>query len=542
MRKVTKGKLQTNAPTNEVSDQMKRHHKSSVRTRRLSAVVAGLAAAALLPFAVAPAGAVSFSNPAPINIPLPPLGQLYTPAELYPSTISVSGFTGTVTDVNVTLCGFTATFPSDVNVMLVAPGGVNAMIMSDVGGNGGTEGDPNPEQHDRPVSNLTLTLDDQAANPLPADSQLTSGTWRPVDDDIGEYPLNENPDEDQFPFPAPAHSGNVALSSFNGINPNGTWQLWVFDDFPAQPADGEFVLPNFSCGWSIDITSSGGGPTTTIGESTTSTAPTTTTTAPPAEPVPPVADFDGDGDTDVSVYRPANGLWFVSGGSISSFGTTGDIPVPGDYDGDGDTDVAVFRPANGYWFVQGGGITQFGTAGDIPVPADYDGDGDTDIAVFRPSSGFWFVNGGAIAQFGASGDIPVPGDYDGDGDADFAVFRPSSGTWFIQGQATVSFGASGDIPVPADYDGDGDVNIAVFRPSNGVWFFRQGNTALAWGTSGDIPVPGDYNGDGDAEVAVFRPSNGVWFVHDGPTVAFGTSGDVPLPLPDAIRRFFFPPL
>ena len=363
--------------------------------------MAAVATAAIVPFAMGPAGAVSFSNRAPINIPLPPLGQLYTPAEPYPSNISVSGFTGTVTDVNVTLCGLNATFPSDVNVMLVAPNGANAMIMSDVGGNGGVEGDPNPEQHDIAVSDLNLTLDDAAANPLPADSQLTSGTWRPVDDDTGELPLNENPDEDQFPFPAvPTNGSNVALSTFNGVAADGTWKLYVFDDYPAQPADGEFVLPHFSCGWSIDITTSGGGPTTTLGGSTTTVAPTTTTTAPPSEPVPPVADFDGDGDTDVSVFRPASGYWFVSGGSTTSFGTTGDIPVPGDYDGDGDTDVAVYRPSSGYWFVQGGGITKFGTSGDIPVPGDYDGDGDTDMAVFRPSTGYWFVNGGPIVSFG----------------------------------------------------------------------------------------------------------------------------------------------
>jgi hypothetical protein len=51
---------------------------------------------------------------------------------------------------------------------------------------------------------------------------------------------------------------------------------------------------------------------------------------------------------------------------------------------------------------------------------------------------------------------------------------------------------------------------------------------VAWGTSGDIPVPGDYDGDGDDDIAVFRPSSGYWFVQGGPTVAFGTSGDLPV--------------
>jgi hypothetical protein len=163
----------------------------------------------------------------------------------------------------------------------------------------------------------------------------------------------------------------------------------------------------------------------------------------------------------------------------------------GDYDGDGDTDVAVFRPSNGYWFVQGGITTGWGTNGDIPVPGDYDGDGDTDIAVFRPSTGVWFVNGGAITAWGTNGDIPVPGDYDGDGDTDIAVFRPSTGVWFVNGGPTIAWGTSGDIPVPGDYDGDGDTDVAVFRPSNGYWFVN-GGALSQFGTNGDIPLPLPY--------------------------------------------------
>src|SRR5690606_23017969 len=108
----------------------------------------------------------------------------------------------------------------------------------------------------------------------------------------------------------------------------------------------------------------------------------------------------------------------------------------GDFDGDGDTDIAVFRRTSGRWYIEGTpGSVQWGVANDIPVAADYDGDGDTDMAVFRPSTGRWYVNGiaGSI-QWGSGGtDIPVPGDYDGDGSADIAVFRTTSGRWYIDG-------------------------------------------------------------------------------------------------------------
>lgn len=136
------------------------------------------------------------------------------------------------------------------------------------------------------------------------------------------------------------------------------------------------------------------------------------------------ADFDGDGTSDFSVFRPSSGGWFAlnSGSntlSVNFFGTAGDIPIDGDFDGDKRADVTVFRPSTGTWFRQNssnGAFSQqqFGANGDKPVPGDYDKDGKTDIAVWRPNGGNYFVlrssdGGFSGIQWGANGDIPLAG-------------------------------------------------------------------------------------------------------------------------------------
>lgn len=253
--------------------------------------------------------------------------------------------------------------------------------------------------------------------------------------------------------------------------------------------------------------------------------------------VPPVANFDNDEDSDISVFRPSTSTWYVQSAAPVSFGTSGDIPVPGDYDGDGDADIAVFRPSNGGWFILNQPTVFLGQSGDIPVPADYDGDGDTDPAIFRPSVGGWYISGQPTVFFGLSGDIPVPGNYDGEAGDDVAVFRPSVGGWYRNGASAVFWGFSGDIPVPADYDGDRDDDVAIFRPSVGGWYVKDQATTF-FGLNGDFPVPGNLDADVADDLAVFRRTVGGWYLNGGATTFFGIPGDIPLLLPNHIQRFF----
>jgi hypothetical protein len=131
----------------------------------------------------------------------------------FPSRLRIQDFPAgsTITDVNLKLRGFTHTFPDDVGVILskgVQPG---RLVMEHVG-----DGDN--------VSDITLTLDDEAANDLPDEDALVTGRFKPTN----------------------GYDKIESLAAFDGLSPNGNWTLRVVDH-----VDGD--CGELGDGWSLRI-------------------------------------------------------------------------------------------------------------------------------------------------------------------------------------------------------------------------------------------------------------------------------------------------
>lgn len=183
-------------------------------------------------------------------------------------------------------------------------------------------------------------------------------------------------------------------------------------------------------------------------------------------------------------------------------GLAGDVPVTGDWNGDGRTEVGVYRSINGTFLLDLDGDSQFTSAdkvvdlgigrqtGDVPVIGDWNGDGLSKTGIFR--QGFLWIL-----------------DTNGDG-----VFTSGSD------RASAFGGIAGDVPVTGDWFGDGKTNIGLFRlgfywildmNGNGVIdnvnsTSQFGDTAFPFGgLSGDVPIVGKWNAfNSRSLVGIFR--------------------------------------
>lgn len=163
------------------------------------------------------AQAVTFTNSN--NIAIPNSGTSGN-AGPYGSPITVSGVGFSPNNISVTLHGLSHTFPDDIDIALVGPTGRQVLLMTDAGGGGN-------------ITNRTLTFDRGATQSLPDGGPIVSGTYLP-----SVYgPYNGT---------LPAGTMFSSLSAFNGVNPNGTWKLFVYDD-----AGGD--VGAIASGWSLNI-------------------------------------------------------------------------------------------------------------------------------------------------------------------------------------------------------------------------------------------------------------------------------------------------
>ncbi len=118
-------------------------------------------------------------------------------------------------------------------------------------------------------------------------------------------------------------------------------------------------------------------------------------------------DWDGNGQTDVGVYRASTHEFLMRerDGSYTRvpWGEDGDRAVTGDWNKDGNTEIGTFNPATGTWTLRvrrthahATRVVSFGKPGDLPVTGDWNGDGTTDLGTWTPSTAtFTFRTPGA---------------------------------------------------------------------------------------------------------------------------------------------------
>jgi hypothetical protein len=156
------------------------------------------------------------------------------------STLGVSGVTGNVQDINVTLTGMKANSQGfgieEFDVLLVSPQGTKVILMAFV--------------CDDTHGPINFTFDNSASSHLPlGDPPGTScvdGSYKPTDHSMV-------PGADGYTItapPAPDEPYTTNLENLNGENPNGTWTLWAAE-YVASNQGGTIQS------WSIEITTDG---------------------------------------------------------------------------------------------------------------------------------------------------------------------------------------------------------------------------------------------------------------------------------------------
>jgi hypothetical protein len=170
----------------------------------------------------ASAATITFSNTGAITIPASGTAA---------SDIVVSGFSGGISDLTVTLHLLDTTTPDDIDISAVGPAGEKLILMSGAGG-------------DHDVVATTLLFSDAALDRIALDPPtLVSGSFKPTDYGV-DNGLNS---------PAPAGTSTF-FTVFNGADPNGIWSL----DIDNASSD----VASLSGGWALTLTADTSGSVT----------------------------------------------------------------------------------------------------------------------------------------------------------------------------------------------------------------------------------------------------------------------------------------
>ena len=287
-------------------------------------------------------------------------------------------------------------------------------------------------------------------------------------------------------------------------------------------------------------------------------------------------DFDGDGVSDLVIYR--SGWWhiLVSGDNFSTSrairfgGARGDEPMLGDFDGDSRADLVIWRPRRGTFYYRTsssewsdqGQIRWAALKGEAPYIGDYDGDRTSDIAFFQPSNGAFRVRLSSRVAAVARGSkvavpinnvklakrraVPLIADFAGFGVDSLVAVDPRSRIWTAKSayNQTVMhslWGVEGDSSLACDFDGSGIADKVVVRHSPGdaqlTWFVMGDisyGTALYFGEpGGQIGCGSDFDGDGKSDIYVYTAATGIWSIRlsatgNTRTIQWGAPGDRPL--------------
>ncbi|MEA5559267.1 FG-GAP repeat domain-containing protein [Nodularia spumigena] len=248
-------------------------------------------------------------------------------------------------------------------------------------------------------------------------------------------------------------------------------------------------------------------------------------------PLSQIPDFNGDGQTDILLTNPSQGLnqaLLMDGtnyaGFSNLFGSPGYRPVAtAEFNKYGTTDIIVSNSTNNFnavWFMDGpnylDGVGLPIAAGwEIKGAADFNGDGNVDILLNNTANNWntvWFLGGDNGATYTGYGNLPVAegwditgvADFNGDGKADLLLNNPTEGwntVWFLDGTDYIGYANLPSAPGwqslgTGDFNSDAKPDIIMNNltsNSNTIWlmdgtnytgFANLPNTPAGWEIAG----------------------------------------------------------